>query len=704
MLNFDADNLAHRTWHCPIINNSERSYQQRIIESALKNNVLVCLPTGMGKTFIGLVIMYNFHRWFPSRRIFFMAPTRPLVNQQFKAWNQQFSKRFNIKAVEVTGSMSPEKRYLAWTENQIFFTTPQVLENDLTNNILEKESIVCLIMDEAHKAVGNYAYYLIVNRLLNSKIPFRLCALTATPGSTIASIQDLINNLNIEKVEFLDDSSDEIKSYISYRTREILLVPNDENIDPMKSALDDVIRIHYVFPLKKIGVSLNNDIDSLNIASISSHHSGPAEGYLAGLRVLLHIRDLLCFYGISSFISYLNSYDSGQTTSLKSRIKNQLAGSASFQHCFTGLNIKSNSPNFLSHPKLKLLGEALQSHFDRFRVGEDTRAMVFSNYRESCLEICQYIQKLSHLLKPATLLGHGDSSKRDKMNQQQTIENFIQGNFNILVTTCIGEEGLDIGHVDLIIFYDTHSSPIRLVQRSGRTGRQRDGKIIILVNEKKEKSLLEHSEASSKIISSAMSNSDKYFKFKKLENNPTDPFGVSAQMVKFNVNVAPKTDSITSKSNLSFKPHVLPSVPALNPKNSCISALFFHSIIGHSISSIELAGVLSQIPKNENNRSKCQAVWKQGLKQMPIFKIYNYAPNSLDDYNLFYKIMHKESSMSVDELPDSFFESEDLEFAENVMIINDHNNLNLGSKDCIDQIIEFDESELVQFDWSETGF
>ena len=713
MLNFDPDNLAQRTWHYPVINNSERNYQKRIIESALVKNTLVCLPTGMGKTFIGLVIMYNFHRWFPSYKILFMAPTRPLVNQQLKAWKHQFSMQFNIKAIEVTGSMSPEKRNQAWAEYQIFFTTPQVLENDLANRIIEKESIVCLIMDEAHKAVGNYAYCSIVTKLQNSNVPFRLCALTATPGSTISSIQDLINNLNIEQIEYLGDSSDEIKGYTCQRTREVIIVPNDELIDCMKSALDDIIKKYYVFPLKHFGVSLNNDIDSLNIASLASNrYSGPIEGYLGGLRIFLHVRDLLCFYGINSFISYLRTFEIGQITPLKSRIKNQLTESESFQRIFTELLIKSSSPGFISHPKLKFLGQALQSHFEGFSLKDDTRAMVFSNYRESVHEICQYLQKLSPLIKPAPLLGQGDSNKRDKMNQQQIIENFIQGNFNTLVTTCIGEEGLDIGYVDLIIFYDAHSSPIRLVQRTGRTGRQRDGQIIILVSEKKEKSLLEHSETSSKIISNAMNNSDKFFKFKALEINPSDHFGPLAQIVKYNINIAQITDADSMKRNLSFKPNVVPSVPELNIKNSIISIISFNSIIGHSLSSDALAKVISQIPRHENNRSKCQAAWKHGLKMMPIFKLYNYIPNSLDDYNLFFKAMYRESSISelVKELPDSFFESEDWDFAENDPVSaseifnHDQNNSNLESKDCINQCIEFDESELVQYDWGESDF
>ena len=54
---------------------------------------------------------------------------------------------------------------------------------------------------------------------------------------------------------------------------------------------------------------------------------------------------------------------------------------------------------------------------------------------------------------------------------------------NCLITTSVGEEGLDIGEVGLIIAYDCLGSPIRMVQRLGRTGRKASGKVVILVQE-----------------------------------------------------------------------------------------------------------------------------------------------------------------------------------------------------------------------------
>ena len=66
------------------------------------------------------------------------------------------------------------------------------------------------------------------------------------------------------------------------------------------------------------------------------------------------------------------------------------------------------------------------------------------------------------------------------------MKGFREGSFNTLVSTCVGEEGLDIGDVDLIICFDASKCPIRLVQRMGRTGRKRDGRIVMLVTEGKE--------------------------------------------------------------------------------------------------------------------------------------------------------------------------------------------------------------------------
>ena len=78
------EKFAGRMWIYPT-NYPVREYQLSIVKTALFTNTLVALPTGLGKTFIASVVMYNFYRWYPQGKIVFMAPTKPLVSQQIEA-------------------------------------------------------------------------------------------------------------------------------------------------------------------------------------------------------------------------------------------------------------------------------------------------------------------------------------------------------------------------------------------------------------------------------------------------------------------------------------------------------------------------------------------------------------------------------------------------------------------------------------------
>ena len=98
------------------------------------------------------------------------------------------------------------------------------------------------------------------------------------------------------------------------------------------------------------------------------------------------------------------------------------------------------------------------------------------------------------------------------------MKKFRDGGYNTLVSTCVGEEGLDIGEVDLIICYDSQKSPIRLIQRMGRTGRKREGRIIILLTEGKEENAYKCSLSQKKNIYKIISNGQKNFQFFK--DNP----------------------------------------------------------------------------------------------------------------------------------------------------------------------------------------
>ncbi len=164
-----------------------------------------------------------------------------------------------------------------------------------------------------------------------------------------------------------------------------------------------------------------------------------------------------------------------------------------------------------NHPKLLKLRDVLEEHFRRKQLGEQdaavsgaggggTKAIIFTQFRQSVKEIMQFLQRLEPLVRCAEFVGQSSSSNASRskstgavektvakgMNQKEqkaVVAAFTSGQYNVLVATSIGEEGLDIGEVDLIVQFDAVASPIRMVQRMGRTGRKRNGKVLILVSE-----------------------------------------------------------------------------------------------------------------------------------------------------------------------------------------------------------------------------
>jgi hypothetical protein len=152
----DFDYQAGRLWIYPT-NYEKRDYQYKIVSVALYQNTLVVLPTGLGKTFIAAVVMYNYCRWYPTGKIIFTAPTKPLVAQLMDACAKVMGIR-KSEMCEMTGGVSPEERRRLWLEKRVFFLTPQTLNNDLVKSTCPWSKIRCLIIDEAHRALGQHAY------------------------------------------------------------------------------------------------------------------------------------------------------------------------------------------------------------------------------------------------------------------------------------------------------------------------------------------------------------------------------------------------------------------------------------------------------------------------------------------------------------------------------------------------------------------
>ena len=79
------------------------------------------------------------------------------------------------------------------------------------------------------------------------------------------------------------------------------------------------------------------------------------------------------------------------------------------------------------------------------------------------------------------LIGKAGETGLKQKKQIETVRKFRDGEFDVLIATRVGEEGLDIAEVNQVIFYDNVPSSIRFIQRRGRTGRKRYWKISCLI-------------------------------------------------------------------------------------------------------------------------------------------------------------------------------------------------------------------------------
>ena len=223
-----------------------RRYQLEIVEISLFYNTLVCLPTGLGKTFIASLVILNYFLWFPTGKIFFLAPTRPLVHQQMNALYEL--KSINRKhIIEITGGIPSEKRQFFYRnkDKRIFFMTPQTLDNDLKEKRIDPTSIVLIIFDEAHRATGDYAYTGIIKSMDKGGFAFRVLGLSATPGNNIEQVQQVIENLMINKLELREETDPDVKPYLFVKDVVPCVIKRNDSIEELSSKIEEMIIKHF---------------------------------------------------------------------------------------------------------------------------------------------------------------------------------------------------------------------------------------------------------------------------------------------------------------------------------------------------------------------------------------------------------------------------------------------------------------------------
>ncbi|MFB6192711.1 MAG: DEAD/DEAH box helicase [Candidatus Nanohaloarchaea archaeon] len=447
-----------------------RTYQEVIAASAKDRNTLVVLPTGLGKTVIAAMVA---SMKLQEGKILFLAPTRPLVEQHRETFNELLELP-EVDMQLMTGSTRPEKRYELWKEKTVFFGTPQVVENDLIAGEVPVEDFSLVIFDEAHRATGDYAY-----NFISEKMRCQRLALTASPGGSKEKIMDVAENLEINNFEVRTEDDPDVEPYIQDKEVNWTKVSLNNRFENAKKKMEDAYRSQ-LKELKKNGqvdsVSNVQKTDLLNlrgeISSKLSQSDDPklysAISHVATALKISQAIELLETQGVTQCYDYIKGLENDDSKAAGRALNDQ-----DFQKAKAMIEYLMKKDE--EHPKMEKIVDMLED------LGEDEKALVFTEYRNSTDKI---VEKLEEAGVSATkFIGQQGDEGMSQTQQIETLEEFENGDYSVVVSTSIGEEGLDIPAVDKVVFYEPVPSAIRSIQRAGRTGRQESGEVHVLIAE-----------------------------------------------------------------------------------------------------------------------------------------------------------------------------------------------------------------------------
>ncbi len=473
-----------------------RLYQENIFINCLDQNSLVVIPTGLGKTIIALMIAVHKLEKLQNSKVIFLAPTKPLVNQHYNS----FLNLMTIKPdylQSITGTISPDQRKELWKDIRVAFMTPQVLQNDIISNHYSLGDVSLIIFDECHRAIGDYAYCFIAEKYLNSSINPQVLGLTASPGSTEEKIKEIKNNLYIDHIEIRTEKDPDVEPYIHKVDQDWIKIKLPNEFLGILNILSEKLKDIYKH-LKKNDLINSYDInkttrkDLLNIDKeinrrISSAYNENEKFQLFSLKKLQanairisHMIELIETQGINALKEYFNK----NLEKLKRNTANK-----SLKELFQDIDMKKviNLTNQVHsqgiiHPKIEKLKIILHKQIIE---NAESRILVFCHFRDSVNNMINIFEN-DEVVRAHKFIGQANRGSDKGLTQKQQInilDQFREGIYNTLIGTSVAEEGLDIAECDLVIFYDVVPSAIRSIQRRGRTGRKKEGKVYILMAE-----------------------------------------------------------------------------------------------------------------------------------------------------------------------------------------------------------------------------
>lgn len=491
--------MAHYIDH-PLIKSDSieaRLYQQVLAADVLKKgNTMIVAPTALGKTIVATLVAADRLEKVKNSKILVLAPSKPLAIQH----ESTFKEFLTVPCSSITGAVKTDERVKRWEESQIICATPQTVESDLLKGRYSLKDVSLVVFDECHHGVGSYSYVYLASRYVKESKFNLILGLTASPGSDKEKIKEVCDNLYVQNIVVKTEEDYDVRPYFNPVAIDWVRVKMSSELEKIKKHVDKALKVR-LKGLKNMGIIRTVSVNKTDILrargrvqSAIARTVNPKKECFQAISILSaviniqHSQELIETQGVVTFNKYVARLCKKKTKAAKSLIQDPNFGKAIYL-------AREAEKHGLEHPKLKKvtdiikkeLGQNGQTKLQSERYVKDadqksSKIMVFTQYRDSLEMIHQKLEKEG--IKSAKFFGQasrdGEKGLTQK-EQKEIIKAFKIGEYDVLLSTSVAEEGIDIPAVDLVILYEPVPSEVRMIQRRGRTGRKRSGRVKVLI-------------------------------------------------------------------------------------------------------------------------------------------------------------------------------------------------------------------------------
>ncbi|XP_010738101.3 ATP-dependent RNA helicase DHX58 [Larimichthys crocea] len=475
------------------------TYQEEVVQRALRGeNIIIWLPTGGGKTRAAVYVAKRHLETTQKAKVVVLVNKVHLVEQHY---NKEFMPHLGSKydLVAVSG-VSEEKDFFGKVvqDSDVVICTAQILYNALTNQEeskhVELSDITLLIIDECHHTNKDSVYNKVMGCYVEKKLkgegPLpQILGLTASPGTGGAKILDKAVDHVLQICANLDSAivstklyAPELKEKVPRPIKTFDIVekrpedPFGDHLKWMMQLIHDYMNLPPDFRLRECGTQ------EYEADVVILEQRGVREDNRLLAQCALHLRQYNDALLINDTLRMMDAYHSlfefyATTTEIDGT---DLFLTGLFNENEVELRKLAGTPLY-ENPKMSKLESTLLKQFDP---SVKSRGILFSKTRKSTRCLHDWVLNNKDLqkagIKAAVLTGAGNGiSYMTQSEQADTIRNFRKGTLNLLISTSVAEEGLDIPECNLVVRYGLLTNEIAQQQASGRA-RARDSQYSVV--------------------------------------------------------------------------------------------------------------------------------------------------------------------------------------------------------------------------------